>query len=85
MNIEHFKIKSAVRKFDAKTGKFIINISYEAAPPEPTERVLRVAETFGLGVDRQHKFIIYDMIMFELAIGPGDIVYVTGDSCSGKT
>ncbi|MEM0050371.1 MAG: ABC transporter ATP-binding protein [Candidatus Bathyarchaeia archaeon] len=83
MSIEHFEIKSAVRKFDAKTGKFIINVSYETAPPKPSERVLGVAEAFGLGVDKQHKFIIYDNV--ELAIGPTDIVYITGDSGSGKS
>lgn len=83
MSIEHFEIKSAIRKFDAETGKFIINIGYETAPPEPSERVLGVAEAFGLGVDKSHKFVIYDNV--ELAIGPRDIVYITGDSGSGKS
>jgi ABC-type transport system involved in cytochrome c biogenesis ATPase subunit/GNAT superfamily N-acetyltransferase len=41
-----------------------------------------VAEAFGLGVDEEHKFTVLDV---ELKIGPTDIVYVTGDSGSGKS
>jgi ABC-type ATPase with predicted acetyltransferase domain len=82
MSIEYFKIKSAIRKYDVVAGKFVVNISYETAPPEPSERVVGVAEAFGLGLDRWQKFVIYDKI--ELKIGPQDIVYITGDSGSGK-
>ena len=42
-----------------------------------------MAEAFGLGVDEQQKFVIYDNV--ELKIGPRDIVYITGDSGSGKS
>jgi ABC-type lipoprotein export system ATPase subunit/GNAT superfamily N-acetyltransferase len=42
-----------------------------------------VAEGFGLGLDQWEKFIIYDNV--ELNIGPTDIVYITGDSGSGKS
>ena len=83
MSIEHFRIRSLVRKYDVKAGKFIVNISYETAPPKPTERVIGVADAFGLGLDRWRKFIIYDNV--ELKIGPQDIVYITGDSGSGKS
>ena len=83
MSIEHFRIRSLVRKYDVKAGKFIVNISYETAPPKPTERVTGVSEAFGLGLDRWRKFIIYDNV--ELKIGPQDIVYITGDSGSGKS
>jgi ABC-type lipoprotein export system ATPase subunit/GNAT superfamily N-acetyltransferase len=83
MSIEYFKIKSAIRKYDVVAGKFVVNISYETAPPEPSERVVGVAEAFGLGLDRWQKFVIYDKI--ELKIGPQDIVYITGDSGSGKS
>ncbi|MGQ9642124.1 MAG: GNAT family N-acetyltransferase, partial [Candidatus Bathycorpusculaceae bacterium] len=69
--------------FDRETGKFIINIGYETAAPEPTERVVGVAEGFGLGLDKWEKFVVYDNV--ELKIAPTDIVYITGDSGSGKS
>jgi ABC-type lipoprotein export system ATPase subunit/GNAT superfamily N-acetyltransferase len=45
--------------------------------------VVSVAEGFGLGLDQWEKFVIYDNV--ELKIGPTDIVYITGDSGSGKS
>ncbi|MEM2939195.1 MAG: ATP-binding cassette domain-containing protein [Candidatus Bathyarchaeia archaeon] len=83
VSIEHFEIKRVIRKFDIISRKFIINISYETAPPKLTERVIGVADAFGLGIDESKRFVIYDDI--ELKIGPKDIVYVTGDSGSGKS
>jgi ABC-type lipoprotein export system ATPase subunit/GNAT superfamily N-acetyltransferase len=80
---EFFRIRQYARKYDRETGKFIINISYETAAPEPTERVIGVAEGFGLGLDQWQKFVIYDDV--EIKIGPHDIVYITGDSGSGKS
>ncbi|MEM3698028.1 MAG: GNAT family N-acetyltransferase [Candidatus Bathyarchaeia archaeon] len=80
---EFFRIHSLKRRYDHKTGKFIINIGYETAAPEPTDRVVEVAEAFGLGLDKWEKFVIYDNV--ELKIGPTDIVYITGDSGSGKS
>ena len=80
---EFFRISQIKRRYDHKTGKFIINIGYETAAPEPTDRVVGVAEAFGLGLDKWEKFIIYDNV--ELKIGPTDIVYITGDSGSGKS
>jgi ABC-type ATPase with predicted acetyltransferase domain len=41
-----------------------------------------VAEAFGLGIDETQKFKVLDA---ELKIGPQDIVYITGDSGSGKS
>jgi ABC-type lipoprotein export system ATPase subunit/GNAT superfamily N-acetyltransferase len=80
---EFFRISQIKRRYDHKTGKFIINIGYETAAPEPTDRVIGVAEAFGLGLDKWEKFIIYDNV--ELKISPTDIVYITGDSGSGKS
>jgi ABC-type ATPase with predicted acetyltransferase domain len=45
--------------------------------------VIGVADAFGLGIDEAKRFIIYDDV--ELAIGPRDIVHITGDSGSGKS
>ncbi len=80
---EHFQINRYHRRYDKTTGKFIINISYQTAPPKTTQRVKTVAESFGLGLDTHHKFIIYDNV--ELKIAPTDIVYITGESGSGKS
>jgi ABC-type transport system involved in cytochrome c biogenesis ATPase subunit len=41
-----------------------------------------VVEAFGLGVDEAQKFKVLDA---ELKISPQDIVYITGDSGSGKS
>jgi ABC-type lipoprotein export system ATPase subunit/GNAT superfamily N-acetyltransferase len=79
---ELFRIRRYARKYDRQQGKFIINISYETAT-EVTSRTIGVAEAFGLGVDQHHRFVIYDNV--ELKIGPTDIVYITGDSGSGKS
>jgi len=80
---EFFQIRRYARTFDQATGKFLISIAYETATPEPTERVVSIAEGFGLGLDQWEKFIIYDNV--ELKIGPKDITYITGDSGSGKS
>ena len=79
---EHFKIIKYARRYDRKTGSFTINIAYETAT-EISPRTIGVAEAFGLGIDQHEKFVIYDDV--ELKIGPTDIVYITGDSGSGKS
>jgi len=79
---EHFKIKKLARRYSKKTGKFTFNITYETAT-KPTPRTTAVAAAFGLGIDQTQKFTLYDNV--ELKIGPKDIVYITGDSGSGKT
>ena len=80
---EFFHISRYARTFDRRTNKFVVNIAYETAAPEPSERVVAVAEGFGLGLDQWEKFVVYDNV--ELKVGPTDIVYVTGDSGSGKS
>ncbi|EHU1449516.1 ATP-binding cassette domain-containing protein [Acinetobacter baumannii] len=47
-----------------------------------SERVLEVAEAFGLGLDDK-TFIVFDNL--DLPIDQGDIVYITGQSGSGKS
>jgi len=48
-----------------------------------TSRTLIISDAFGLGIDDEKEFVIYDN--FVLNIKKGDIVYITGDSGSGKT
>lgn len=80
---EYFEIRKFKRTYNRETGKFTINIEYETAAPEITERVASVAEAFGIGVDKGHKFTLYKNA--EFTIGPQDIVYITGESGSGKS
>ncbi len=48
-----------------------------------TKRTVAVSEAFGIGVDESQRFLIYDN--FTVEINRGDIVYITGDSGSGKS
>ena len=76
-----FRIRQFRRVYDRTEGKFTFNISYETHT-KPTPRSLVVAEAFGLGIDDAQRFKVLDA---ELKIGPRDIVYITGDSGSGKS
>lgn len=49
---------------------------------ERTPRVLEIAEGFGLGLTDK-EFVIYDNLTLE--IETGDVVYITGQSGSGKS
>jgi len=79
---EHFRIRKFARRYDRKTGKFTFNIAYETKT-DVTDRTVAVAEAFGLGISDFQKHVLYDDV--ELKIGPKDIVYLTGDSGSGKS
>jgi len=79
---ELFKITKYARRYDRETGKFVINLSYKTKT-DITDRTIAVSEAFGLGVDEYKEHVVYDDV--ELSIGPKDIVYVTGDSGSGKS
>ena len=49
---------------------------------ERTDRVLEIAEAFGLGLDDK-EFVVFDNQPLE--INQGDVVYITGQSGSGKS
>lgn len=49
---------------------------------ERTDRVLEIAEAFGLGLDDK-EFVVFDQQPLE--INQGDVVYITGQSGSGKS
>jgi ABC-type ATPase with predicted acetyltransferase domain len=78
---EPFRITQFRRIYNREEGKFTFNISYETHT-KITPRSLVVAEAFGLGIDEAQKFKVLDAT---LKIGPKDIVYITGDSGSGKS
>lgn len=52
------------------------------ATVERTDRVLEIAEAFGLGLDDK-EFVIFDNQPLE--VEQGDVVYITGQSGSGKS
>jgi len=80
---EYFRISQFRRTYDRAENKFLVNIAYETAAPKPSDRVVAVAEGFGLGLDKWEKFVVYDNV--ELKVSPCDFVYITGDSGSGKS
>lgn len=61
--------------------KFVLSKSFDTEV-ERTQRVLDVAEMFGLGLDDKTFNVLTDL---ELEIEPGDVVYITGQSGSGKS
>jgi ABC-type lipoprotein export system ATPase subunit len=79
---EFFHITKHARTYDRRTGKFTFNIAYKTAT-EITPRTIEVAQGFGLGIDEEQKFVIYDNV--ELKMGSKDVLYITGDSGSGKS
>lgn len=49
---------------------------------ERTPRVLEIAEAFGLGLSDK-EFVVYDDL--EIEVNPGEVIYFTGQSGSGKS
>lgn len=78
---DFFWIRSCRKTYDRAQGKFSFNIQYSTAV-KLSPRTTAVAEAFGLGVDEEHTFTVLDT---ELKIRRDDVVYVTGDSGSGKS
>jgi len=70
------------RRWDPKRGCYVYTIEFSTRALL-TERTINVAKAFGLGIDQEHRFVIYRD--FELHMKLGDIVYITGDSGSGKS
>ena len=66
-----------------KQNTVILDLSFSTTPPVVTERSVAVAEAFGVGVDETVEFEVYDRL--ELSYDDTDLIYVTGDSGSGKT
>jgi ABC-type lipoprotein export system ATPase subunit/GNAT superfamily N-acetyltransferase len=83
MKTEFLRLLKPVQKSWLKPlEKYRISISYETGT-EITPRTVEVAEAFGLGIDQTQQFVVYDNV--ELEVGKKDIVYITGESGSGKS
>lgn len=61
--------------------KYLINKAFNSSV-ERTQRVLEVAESFGLGLNDK-EFVVYKD--FEIEVNQGDVIYITGQSGSGKS
>lgn len=62
-------------------SKYLISQAFQSQVVRST-RVLEVAEAFGLGLEEK-TFTVYDN--FEVEVRQGDVVYITGQSGSGKS
>ena len=65
-----------------KKYKFTINKSFKTNA-EITPRTVEVADAFGVGIDDEFMFTIFNN--FQIGFDDNDIVYITGDSGSGKS
>lgn len=63
------------------SDKYLINKKFTTRV-ERSPRVLEVAEAFGIGLEDK-EFVIFDEL--ELEVKQGDVVYITGQSGSGKS
>ena len=61
--------------------KYVISKSFTTRVPR-SERVLAIAEAFGLGLE-EREFTLFREL--ELQVEPGDVVYINGQSGSGKS
>jgi hypothetical protein len=68
---------------EQKKHSVILNLKFSTSPVEITDRVMAVSEAFGVGIDDKKEFSIFDNS--ELKYNPDDLIYVTGDSGSGKS
>lgn len=62
-------------------SKYIIDKRFNTEV-ERSDRVLEIAEAFGLGLDNK-EFVVFDNQ--ELEVNQGDVVYITGQSGAGKS
>ena len=74
MNIINFRATYKMRKYH-------IQVEYKTKVPL-TERTLATAEAFGVGIDEGQTFVVVNS---DIDVNAGDVVYLTGDSGSGKS
>lgn len=76
------RVERRTRRYDSERGCYVYDISFKTRALL-TERTLDVAEAFGLGIDEEREHVLYRD--FELRLPQGGVVYITGDSGSGKS
>jgi len=76
------KVRSRARRYDKKRGCYVYDISFKTKAPL-SDRTIEVARSFGLGIDEEKEHVVYRD--FDLRMVEGDVVYITGDSGSGKS
>lgn len=84
-NFSEFLDVEQVRAGEERLGhkiRFRINVRYRTVT-QITPKTVAVAEAFGIGIGEPQEIAVYNN--FELLIGEDDIVYITGDSGSGKS
>jgi ABC-type ATPase with predicted acetyltransferase domain len=64
-----------------ESEKFIIDKRFKTQVTR-SDRILEIAEAFGIGLDEK-EFVVFDN--FEMNIKQGEVVYITGQSGSGKS
>jgi len=77
VEVDRFK-----RRYDRERGCYVYDIRFKTVAPL-TDRTVKVAEAFGLGVDEGREHVVYED--FELRLTDRDVVYITGESGSGKS
>jgi len=65
-----------------KKNLFIIDKGFNT-DIDVTDRTIKIGDAFGLGIDESKKFDIFKD--FNIGINDNDVVYITGDSGSGKS
>lgn len=70
-------------KYSDTINQEVINldITYQTTIKNPSDRIFKIADAFGVGIDETHKQIIVE----NLVIPDFDILYLTGMSGSGKS
>ena len=76
------KAERKARRYDEERGCYVYDVSFKTSAPL-TDRTIEVSKTFGLGVDEEKEHVLYRD--FELRLAEEDVVYITGDSGSGKS
>jgi len=76
-------IKEGSDKGLGKPNNVVLDLAFQTRQANVTKRAVAVAESFGIGIDESRKFEVFRHL--ELSYGDKDIIYITGDSGSGKT
>jgi ABC-type glutathione transport system ATPase component len=71
-----------IEDLDGAVSKQTKDTEAKVAELQEKQRVVEIAEAFGLGLDDK-EFVIFDKL--ELQVKQGDVVYITGQSGSGKS